>query len=64
LAQRIKIKFLQEKSVEATKIKEEMRKKRKPEEHEGMPQRQDCPHAKHRGDSNTNNHEKQQKDVA
>jgi hypothetical protein len=29
-------KFLQEKAVEATKQKEEKRKKSKPEEHEGM----------------------------
>jgi hypothetical protein len=41
-----------------------MRKKPKPEEHEGIPQRQDCPPVKHRGDRNTKNHEKQQKDVA
>jgi hypothetical protein len=32
-------KLLQEKAVEATKQKEERRKKPKPEEHEGMPQR-------------------------
>jgi hypothetical protein len=30
--------FLQEKAVEATKQNEELRKKPKPEEHEGMPQ--------------------------
>jgi hypothetical protein len=33
--------------VEATKQKEEKRKKRKPEEQEGMPQHQHCPPAKH-----------------
>jgi hypothetical protein len=31
--------LLQEKAVEATKQKEEKRKKPKPEEHEGMPHR-------------------------
>jgi hypothetical protein len=44
--------------------KEEKRKKAKPEEHEGMPQRQYCPHAKHRGDRNPECYEQQQKDVA
>jgi hypothetical protein len=39
----ILVAFLQEKVVEATKQKEEKRKKPKPEEHEGMPQRQHCP---------------------
>jgi hypothetical protein len=38
--------FVQEKAAEATKQKEEMRKKPKPEEQEGMPQRQHCPPAK------------------
>jgi hypothetical protein len=37
------INFLQEKAVEATKEKEEKREKPKPEEQEGMPQRQHCP---------------------
>jgi hypothetical protein len=36
-------KILQEKAVEATKQKEEKRGKPKPEEQEGMPQRQHCP---------------------
>jgi hypothetical protein len=36
-------KTLQEKAVEATKQKEEKRKKPKPEEHEGLPQRRHCP---------------------
>jgi hypothetical protein len=36
--------FLQEKAVENTKKKEEKRKKPQPEEQEGMPQRQHCPH--------------------
>jgi hypothetical protein len=45
--------ILQEKAEEATKQKEEKRKKPKPEEHEGMPQRQHCPYyAKRRGDKN------------
>jgi hypothetical protein len=56
------IKFLQEKAVEATKQKEEKRKKIKPEE--GMPQRQHSPPAKRRGDRNPDYHEEQQKDVA
>jgi hypothetical protein len=34
---------LQEKAVEATKQKEDKRKKPKPEERDGMPQRQHCP---------------------
>jgi hypothetical protein len=38
--------------------------KRKPEEHEGMPQRQHCPHAKRREDWKSEYHEEQQKDVA
>jgi hypothetical protein len=51
---------LQEKTAEATnKQKEEKRKKPKSEEHEGMPQRQDCPPAKRRGDRNTKYHEEQ-----
>jgi hypothetical protein len=45
-------KFLQEKAIEATKQKEEKRKKSKPEEHQGMPQRQHCPLEKRRGDRN------------
>jgi hypothetical protein len=48
----ITIKLLQEKAVEATKQKEEKRKKPKPEEHEGMPQRQHCPPKKRRGGRN------------
>jgi hypothetical protein len=56
------INFLQEKAVEATKQKEEKRKKPKPEEQEGMPQRRHCPHAKRRGDKNPECHEGQQKD--
>jgi hypothetical protein len=54
--------FLQEKAAEATKQKEEKRKKPKPEEHEGMPQH--CPPEKRRGDRNPECHEEQQKDVA
>jgi hypothetical protein len=52
--------------VEATKQKEEKREKKpKPEEHEGMPQRQHCrPSIKPRGDMNLECHEEQQKDVA
>jgi hypothetical protein len=42
--------FLQEKAVEATKQKEEKKKYPKPEEQEGMPQRQHCPPEKRRGD--------------
>jgi hypothetical protein len=49
--------FLQEKAVQATKQKEENRKKPKPEEQEGMPQRQHCPPAKRRGDRNPECHE-------
>jgi hypothetical protein len=55
--------FLQEKAVEATKQKEEKRKKTKPEEHEGMPQRRHYPLEKRRGDRNPECHEGQQKDV-
>jgi hypothetical protein len=44
--------FLQEKAVEATKQKEEKRKKPKPEKLEGMPQHQHCPPEKRRGDKN------------
>jgi hypothetical protein len=36
----------------------------KPEEHEGMPQHQQCLHAKRREDGNPNSHEEQQNDVA
>jgi hypothetical protein len=50
--------------MEATKQKEEKRKKPKPEKQEGMPQRQHCPLEKHRGDRNRKCHEEQQKDVA
>jgi hypothetical protein len=50
--------------MEATKQKEEKRKKPKPEEHEGMPHREHRPHAKRRGDRNPEYHEEQQKDVA
>jgi hypothetical protein len=57
-------KFSQEKAKEATKQKEEKRKKTKPEEHEGMPQRRHCPPEKRRGDRNPECHEEQQKDVA
>jgi hypothetical protein len=41
---------LQEKAVETTKQKEAMREKPKPEEQEGMPQRQHCPPENRRGD--------------
>jgi hypothetical protein len=57
-------KFLKEKAVEATKQKEEKRKKPKPEEQEGMPQRQHCPPEKCRGDRNPECHEELQDDVA
>jgi hypothetical protein len=50
---------LQEKAVEATKQKEEKRKKPKPEEQEGMPHRQHCPFEKHRGARNPECHEEQ-----
>jgi hypothetical protein len=57
--------ILQEKAVEATKQKKvERRKKPKPEEQEGMPQRQDFPPEKRRGDKNSECHEEQQNDVA
>jgi hypothetical protein len=56
--------ILKEKAVEATKQKEERRKKPKPEEQEGMPQRQHCPPEKRCGDRNPECHEKLQKDVA
>jgi hypothetical protein len=39
-------------------------KKPKPEEHEGLSQRQHCPLEKRRGDRNPECHEEQQKDVA
>jgi hypothetical protein len=55
---------LQEEAVEATKQKEEKRKRLEPEEQEGMPQGQHCPPAKRRGDRNPKYHEEQQKDVA
>jgi hypothetical protein len=57
-------KIFQENAVEATKQKEEKRKKPKPEEQEGMPQRYHCPRAKRRGDRNPKCHEEQRKDVA
>jgi hypothetical protein len=47
------------KAVEATKQKEEKRKKPKPEEHEGMPHHQHCPPEKCRGDKNPECHEEQ-----
>jgi hypothetical protein len=50
--------------VEATKQKEEKRKKPKPEEHDGMPQHQHCPLEKRRGDRNPECNEEQWKDVA
>jgi hypothetical protein len=55
--------FLQEKAVEVTKQNEEKRKKPKPEEQEGKPQRQRCPPEKRRGDINPKCHEEQQKEV-
>jgi hypothetical protein len=58
------INYLTRKAVEATKQKEEKRKKHKPEEQEGTPQRRHCPPEKHRGDRNPECHEEQQKDVA
>jgi hypothetical protein len=58
-------KILQEKSVEATKQKKKKRRKKpKPKEQEGMPQHQQCPPDKRRGDKNPECHEEQQKDVA
>jgi hypothetical protein len=57
-------KILQEKAVETTKQKDERRKQPKPEELEGMPQHQFCPHAMRREDRNPKYHEEQQKDVA
>jgi hypothetical protein len=50
--------------VEATKQKQEKRKKPKPEEQAGMPQRQHCPLEKCRGDRNRKCHEEHKKDVA
>jgi hypothetical protein len=55
---------LQEKAVQATKQKEKKRKNPKPEEKEGMPQRQHCPPEKRRGERNPEYHEEQQKAVA
>jgi hypothetical protein len=49
------------KTMEATK---QIRKKPKPEEHDGMPPRLHCPPAKRRGERNSEYHEEQQKDVA
>jgi hypothetical protein len=40
--------------------KEEKMTKPKPEEHEGMPQHQPCPHAKHCGDRNPKYRKEQQ----
>jgi hypothetical protein len=56
-------KILQEKAMEAAKQKEEKRKKLKPEEQEGMPQRQHRPLEKRRGDRNLECHKEQHKDV-
>jgi hypothetical protein len=50
--------------VEATKQKEEKRKKRKPEEQEGMPQHRHCPPEKRRGDRNPEYLEEQHKGIA
>jgi hypothetical protein len=50
--------------VETTRQKEEKRKNYKPEEQEGMPQRQHCPPTKRRGDRYPEYHKEQQKDVA
>jgi hypothetical protein len=50
--------------VEAIKQKEEERRKPEPEEHDSMPQQQDCPLEKRRGDRNPESREEQQKDVA
>jgi hypothetical protein len=58
----IKISY-KKKAVEATKQKEEKRKKPKPEEREGMPQSQHCPPENRREDRNPECHE-QQKDFA
>jgi hypothetical protein len=44
--------ILQEKAMEATKQKEEKRKKPKHEEQEGMPHRQHCPPERRHGDRN------------
>jgi hypothetical protein len=57
-------KFLTKQAVEATKQKEEKRKKSTPEEQEGMPQRQHCPLEKRRRDRSPECHEEQHKDVA
>jgi hypothetical protein len=46
----ISVKKITRKAVEATKQKEEKRKKPKPEEQEGMPQGKHCPPEKRRGD--------------
>jgi hypothetical protein len=53
-----------EKPAETTKQQEEERKKSKPEEREGMPQYQHCPHEKRHGDRNSKYHEEQHNDVA
>jgi hypothetical protein len=50
---------LYEEAAETTKLKEEKRKKPKPEEQEGMPQRHQCPHAKLRGDRNPKYHDEE-----
>jgi hypothetical protein len=49
--------FLQEKAVEATKHKEEKKKTSKPEEQEGVLQRQHRPPEKRSGDRNPECHE-------
>jgi hypothetical protein len=51
--------FLLKKHKKATKQKEEKREKPKSEEHEGMPQHQHFPPAKHRGDRNPKYHEEE-----
>jgi hypothetical protein len=56
--------FLQEKTVETTKEKEERREKPKPEEQEDMPRHQHYPPAKRRKDWSPKCHEEKQKDVA
>jgi hypothetical protein len=56
--------ILTRKSSEGHQAKRRKEEKPKPEEQEGMPQRQHCPTAKRRGDRNPEYHEEQQKDVA
>jgi hypothetical protein len=50
--------------MEATKQREEKRKKHKPEEKEGLPQHHHCPLEKRRGDRNPECHEEEQTYVA